>query len=158
MVEKILKLISVATDDKTLLLVVFPKANIEIKTTIGEDLLIPIKHSQLFGGAENYLILMSCEFDNSGETLNELVDKLLFLEPFKNNIQFQFKLLKERARISEKEADETRLIFEECLLFKASALKTIGNIPIAISQITYNYDFSSAAAMSFDMSLLSKWI
>lgn len=121
---------------------VFVKANFEIKTTIGCNLIIPIKHSQLFNNANNYLIIMSCELNNSGETLNKLVDRLIELEPFKNNIQMQIKLLKERARVSENEANETKLFFKEYRAFKVSSLETITGIPDYVSDIVYNYDFS----------------
>ena len=136
---------------------ILPKANLEIKTTVGLNLLVPIKHSQLFGDVKNYLIVMSCEFDNSGETLNELIDKLLLLKPFKNNVQLQIKLLKERARISEREASEMKLVLRDCLSFKASALKTIENIPATISQVAYNYDFNGVAPLMLNSLLLSEW-
>ena len=79
--------------------IVLPKCNIEIKTTSSEDELITIKHIQIFNTENNYLASIIINEDNSGMSLNELINNMLSNHKCFNSFNFSLNIEKEKMRV-----------------------------------------------------------
>ena len=117
---------------------VLPKANLEIKTSSNCNLMFDIKHEQLFSHADkNFLVAVSIEEDNSGSTLNELINHLLSSGDYCNGIQFALNIEKEKRRISPIDSQSKRFLLKKVRLYAAQTINPFVNLPDYINNLTY---------------------
>ena len=97
----------------------FPNKNsIEVKSSSKGDKAVSIKHSQLFSSLDSIVLASVHIFeDNSGFTLNELIDALHSSRDYCNNLQFEISLQKELKRVSPNDADKKRFVVNDIHYF-----------------------------------------
>lgn len=117
-------------------------ANFEVKTIQSEELIVTIKHNQLFNEDKNYLVVISAEKNNCGETVNQLIKKLQSAEKFCNNYNFNFNIEKEKKRISPIEVNTILFTVKDICIYYASAINMFSNIPESITNLKYSLDLS----------------
>ncbi|WP_296844553.1 PD-(D/E)XK motif protein [uncultured Methanobrevibacter sp.] len=115
---------------------------IEIKSNSnGSDIAI-IKHDQIFEVSDGYLVLVSTYIDDTGETINELIESMQEEKKYFNNINFNVNLTKELKRISEFDCQTMRFVVKEIKMFNTKDINPFDNIPVEIKELTYKYDMS----------------
>ncbi len=120
---------------------VFNTFNIEVKTTIKEDLRFILKHNQVFNEKNNYVLIVKASVDNSGYSLAEIYDFFRKNPIFANNIDFMIKLQKEKMKVSNKDFFEKKFSLVSLQFYLNKNLDTLVDIPECIDSIEYNYDF-----------------
>lgn len=122
---------------------VSPRVNIEVKTTKSEQLMFTINHEQLFDNPnDTYLAAVLISENNSGITLNELIEDLLQDLNYCNDLSFSVKLETERRRVSPNEANSKRFILKNIKLYNSKEICPFTNIPETISELTYKINLS----------------
>ncbi len=129
---------------------VFEGFNLEVKTTVKESRIFLIKHKQIFNEKTNYVLVINIEQDNSGTTLDELIEFLSTSKPFSSNLRFMIKLQKERSKVNPQDAATKRFSIKTRTLYLNKNLETIQGIPDQIDSITYNYDFLPSQPEDFE--------
>ena len=123
---------------------VLPEINIEVKTTITDQLLFNIKHNQLFENTkETYLAAVSIIENNSGITLDELINKMLRSSDYCNDLNFAINIETERRRISLKEASYKRFCLKSIKLFDTRDICPFSFIPETVSDLSYKINIIS---------------
>lgn len=123
--------------------IVTPYINIEVKTTPSNLLVFKLKHSQLFDNtAKTYLAAVSILENNSGESLNELVEEMLNHTEYCNSFSFALNIEAEKRRISPKEAESRRFLFKNIRIYNAKDICPFSVIPDIISDLSYKIDLS----------------
>ena len=112
----------------------------EVKTVLSESLIVPIKHGQLFNSEQTFLCAINCENSDIGETLSQLIERLIDNFQICNGFNFDLNLEKELKRISKIDLTTTRFNFLSINIFKATDINPFQSIPDEISKLTYNYD------------------
>lgn len=125
----------------------FQKFNIEVKTSVKDNMIFNIKHKQIFNEKKNYIVVINIELDNSGKTVLELYDYFKKTKPFSENIDFAIKLEVERQKVSDQDFKNKRFNVVNYSVFDNKEIKTINCIPEWISQVEYNYDFITQRRM-----------
>lgn len=120
----------------------------EAKTILSESLIVPIKHNQLFTSEKVYLCVLNCENSDIGETIEQLIKRLLDTPQCCCSFNFTLNLEKELKRITITDLNETKFNLLTMNMFKASDLNPFGSIPDEISKLTYNYDLVGKDALS----------
>lgn len=129
---------------------VLPKANLEVKTSSNVDLIFEVKHEQLFSHADkNYLVAVSIEEDNSGSTLNELINQLLSSADYCNGIQFALNIEKEKRRISPIDSQSKKFSLKKIRLYAAKSINPFTNLPDYIDKLTYQINLLPFEESSF---------
>lgn len=123
---------------------VFNKANADIKTILSKELIVTLKHDQLFNSDENYLVVMQLEKNNSGKTLRELIDYLQNNDEVRNNYMFWLKLENEKMKIDKRKLSEEKLSFVKCYVFYAKDVNPFNEIPNNITKLNYDMDLSES--------------
>lgn len=127
-----------------------PYANFEVKTTTSDALSFTIKHNQLFANSErNFLVAVAVEENNSGETLDELINKLLQAPDICNSMRFSVNLEKEKRRISPSELISKRFVLKRIYAYSANAINPFGNIPDCVEELTYKLDLLQFSHIPF---------
>ncbi len=121
----------------------FHKFNIEVKTSVKDNMIFSIKHKQIFNEKKNYIVVINIELDNSGKSLLELYDYFKKTKPFSENIEFAIKLEVEKQKIADQDFKMKKFNVVNYSVFDNKEIKTINSIPEWISQVEYNYDFVS---------------
>lgn len=117
---------------------VTPSVNMEVKTTLNDELIFMIKHDQLFDNInDTYLVSVSLRKNNSGFTLNELAYRLLMSNEYCNSYDFAVNLEAEKLRISPEEAANIRFCLKEIRLFKTNEICPFDRIPERVSDLSY---------------------
>ena len=115
---------------------------IEIKSNSnGSDTAI-IKHDQIFEVSDGYLVLVSTYIDDTGETINELIESMQEEKKYFNNINFNVNLTKELKRISKLDCQTVRFVVKEIKMFNTKDINPFDNIPVEIKELNYKYDMS----------------
>lgn len=122
--------------------------NYEVKTILSSELSVIIKHSQLFNDNNNYLVVASCEKNDAGETIKELMSVLTQNDDYFNNINFYVNIAKELKRISEVDASTTRFFMIGIYIFEAAKINLLNNIPEELSNLSYIYDLTGKDALT----------
>ena len=99
--------------------------NIEIKTTISDNALVTIKHSQLFNLDRNFLVTVFIEENNSGLTLNKLIREM-------QNHSSHFK------------TSNCAFILKSISIYDAEMINPFKTLPDNVSSITYKLDLLDA--------------
>ena len=122
---------------------VSPHINIEVKTTPTEQFIFQIKHDQIFSNTkETYLAAVSISEDNTGETLNELVAKMLESPDYCNGFNFAINLEAERRRVSPNDAINKRFVLKGIKLYKVDNICPFYKVPETISDLSYKFDLA----------------
>lgn len=130
--------------------VVLPKCNIEIKTTSSEDELITIKHIQIFNAENNYLASIIINEDNSGISLNELINNMLSNHKCFNSLNFSLNVEKEKLRVSPVDAETKRFILNEISIYRAETINPFKRIPDEISNLSYKMSLIDKPQVNID--------
>lgn len=121
------------------------KFNIEVKSTLSNLLLFHVKHEQLFGTADDtYLAAVSIIEDNSGQSLNEMIEKMLESPDYCNGIGFAINVEAEKRRVSPIEAQQKRFSLKKVNLYNSKEICPFINIPDVVSELSYKIDLTSA--------------
>ena len=115
---------------------------IEIKSTSNGSYIATIKHSQIFEVSDGYLVLVSTYMDDTGETIDELIERMQKEEKYFNNINFNVNLTKELKRISESDCQNVRFVVNEIKMFNTKDINPFDNVPVEIKELMYKYDMS----------------
>lgn len=124
--------------------------NIEVKTSVKDNMIFSIKHKQLFNEKQNFVVVINAEQDNSGQTLSDLFDFFKETKPFSENIDFAIKLELEKSKVSPQDFKLKKFSVVKYSVFNNKNLETIINIPQWISNVEYSYDFVSQNEFGFD--------
>lgn len=123
--------------------IVTPTINIEVKTTTSSQLFFTIKHAQLFDNkVETYLAAVSITENNSGVSLDELIEEMQNNPDYCNSLSFSLNLEIEKRKVSPKEAQSRRFLFKSIRLYSAKDICPFPVIPDIISDLSYKIDLS----------------
>lgn len=123
---------------------VLKNLNLEVKSSTSTDNEIQIKHSQLFNNDNNYLVVVKLENNDSGETINDLIDKLLYSPDYCNNYNFAVNIEKERKRVSLVEAENVLLSVKDIFFFCANDINPFPTIPDEVESLSYKIYLSKS--------------
>ena len=115
---------------------------IEIKSTSNGSEIATIKHMQIFEVSDGYLVLVSTYTDDTGETIDELIESMHKEEKYFKNINFNATLTKELKRVSEVDCQTMRFVVNEIKMFNTKDIDPFDNIPVGITELNYKYDLS----------------
>lgn len=124
------------------------KIGLEVKTTSSSDSEVTIKHSQIFGEHECYLVAVICEEFETGETIQELIDELFQSPTAFNNLNFSLNLTKELNKISHKDRYQTRFITGEIMFYSPEIINPFPEIPDTVTSLSYRLDLSEYPSFS----------
>lgn len=116
--------------------------NLEVKSTSTENTDVTIKHAQLFNDDNNYLVKITIEPNNSGYSLNSLVDELKSSEDYCNNYNFIVNVEKELRRVSPVDAENLKFSVLNIDIYNADDINPLKSIPDNIYGIEYKLDLS----------------
>lgn len=133
---------------------------IEIKSTSTGSDIVTIKHNQIFEVSEGYLVLVSAYLDDTGETIDELIERMQDEKNYFNNINFNVNLTKELKRISESDCKTVRFVLNEIKIYNTNEINPFDNIPVEIRELTYQYDLSECIEIEKEeiISLLNDFV
>ena len=123
------------------------KENIEVKTTISNNLDVTIKHDQIFGEHPCYLAIVECEQYENGETLEELVSSMYSKPDAFNSVSFSINLAKELKRVSKDKVKELRFSVKRVLMFNAEDINPFPSLSEYVSQLNYKFNVSEFASL-----------
>lgn len=115
---------------------------IEIKSNSNGSDFATIKHKQIFEVSDGYLFLVSANIDDTGETIDELIERMQVEKNYFNNINFNVNLTKELKRISEIDCQTVRFVVNEIKMFNTKDINPFDNVPVGIKELQYKYDLS----------------
>lgn len=115
---------------------------IEIKSNSNGSDFATIKHKQIFEVSDGYLVLVSANIDDTGETIDELIERMQAEKNYFNNINFNVNLTKELKRISEIDCQTVRFVVNEIKMFNTKDINPFDNVPVGIKELQYKYDLS----------------
>ena len=123
---------------------------IEIKSNSNGSDVATIKHNQIFEVSDGYLVLVSANINDTGETIEELLDGMLADEKNFNNINFSVNLTKELKRISEVDFKTVRFILKNIKMFVTKNINPFSNVPVGVKELNYKFDLSDCIFMNTD--------
>lgn len=115
---------------------------IEIKSNSNGSDSVIIKHNQIFGVSNGYLVLVSTNIEDTGETIDELIESMQEEKNYFNNINFNINLTKELKRISEFDCQTVRFVVKDMKMFNTNEINPFDDIPTEIKELIYKYDMS----------------
>lgn len=115
---------------------------IEVKSTTVDQMSVLIKHQQIFEEQGCWLVAVICKEYENGETIKELIDRLLNSDGAFKSIGFRINLVKELNRVSTKEVNELRLKVQEIRVFDANEINPFPSIPDVVDKLEYRLDIS----------------
>lgn len=134
--------------------IVTPNVNIEIKTTTTDQLVFTIKHTQLFENPEEtYLAAVSISENNSGKTINELMNELLTNPDCCNSLSFAINIEEERRKISPKDAESRRFVLRKIRFYNSKRICPFPVVPNVVSDLSYKIDLSGMDTDDFNVNI-----
>ena len=123
--------------------------SIEVKSSSKGNKSVSIKHSQLFSLPQR-ICLASVHVieDNSGRTIEELIEELRNGERICNNLHFELSLQKEFKRVSPDEVKSKRFVARAISFFINSSINPFPIIPENITGMEYLIDLSDSEGLS----------
>lgn len=115
---------------------------IEIKSNSNGSDIVIIKHNQIFEVSDGYLVLVSTNIDDTGETMDELIESMQEEKKYFNNINFHVNLTKELKRISEFDCQTVRFVVKDIKMFNTKDINPFDDISAEIKELNYKYDLS----------------
>ena len=86
--------------------------------------------------------------DNSGCSLNELIEELRSNSDYCNNLQFEISLQKELKRVSQDEASNKKFSLKSIHYFLNQSINPFETIPENVDKLEYCIDLSDSSHMS----------
>lgn len=127
-----------------------PYANFEVKTTPTDSLSFEIKHNQLFVNSENnYLVAVRIEENNSGRTLEELINSLFQNQDICNSLNFSVNVEKEKRRVSPAEITSRRFVLQKIRIYRSATINPFVNVPDCVEGLSYRLNLLSFENSSF---------
>ena len=127
------------------------KNSIEVKASSKGDKAISIKHAQLFSLPQK-VCLASVQVieDNSGRTVEELINEMRKDSNICNNLQFELSLQKELKRVSPDEVKSKRFVTNSVHFFLNSSINPFQILPDNVNGVEYVIDLSESKELSQD--------
>lgn len=120
---------------------VCPKCHLEVKTTASSSTNFMIKHEQLFTDPKyNYLLAVSVEENNTGRTLNEIINSMLDDPSYCNGLAFATNIEREKRRILPSDMSSERFLFKSIKAYHAQDINPFGTIPDSVESLSYKLD------------------
>lgn len=119
---------------------VFPDGNIEVKSA-DKDLEVLIKHDQIFNLDKNYLAAVCIERNPSGETLTELIDRLLHRDSCFTTLRSRLELNRRVFQVNEKDLNK-RMRVRFIRGFKAKSINPFNVLSDRVSQLSYRLNLA----------------
>ena len=124
---------------------------VEVKSSSKGDKSVNIKHAQLFSLSQKVcLISVHVIEDNSGKSIEELINEIRIDSKICNNLQFELSLVKELKRVSPEEVKRKRFITKSIHFFLNSDINPFQILPENVSGLEYIIDLSETNGMSPD--------
>lgn len=120
---------------------VLDEINFEIKTLLSSENVVKIKHSQIYGNKKCYLVIVTCEESDNGDTIIDLI-KWFNEQPLAfKSLNFCINIQRELKRISSVDASTRYFRIKDLKVFNTLNLDTFESIPGRITNVSYDYDF-----------------
>lgn len=134
---------------------VFPKGNVEIKSS-SRELEVTIKHDQLFGSDRNYLVVVGVEKDPSGETLQDLADRLTGRVKCFSTLRSRVELSRRLLQVEERDLKKRMSV---CFVegFKAQSINPFPSFSDRVSRLSYKLNLADLPWLD-ENELISKLI
>lgn len=128
----------------------FSDFQIEIKTSTSIDGKFKLKYDQLIRPNNCYLALISVHRDTpEGKSLRELINDILKIELFANDIDFLIKIEIERSKINSWD-EETKFFVWRQNLYHINDLRLFSGVPSNITNIQFDYTISNEKETSLN--------
>lgn len=118
----------------------FPEGNIEVKSA-NKDLEVPIKHDQLFNKDKNYLTAICIERNPSGETLIDLINRLLHREGCFTTLRSRLELNRRVLQVNEKDLSK-RIRVRFIRSFEAKPINPFNKLSDRVKQLSYRLNLA----------------
>ena len=129
---------------------VFENCNADVKTILTDEIIVKLKYNQLFNKDKNYLIVTQLTKDNSGKSLNELLNSLKENLEIKNNYNFWLKVEKEKLRISQRSFEEERFSLRNIYIYDVKDINPFVGIADNVMNITFDIDLLESEYISVE--------
>jgi len=116
---------------------------VEVKTTLNPELVFLINHKQLFSSMKTIVALLRIYNLPNGSSVDDLIEYFRTNLEFSQSIRFQIALNTELLKIKNHDDLNIKFEVEDVNFYLNEQLESIEEIPLHISKIHYNYDFSS---------------
>lgn len=123
--------------------------NIEVKTTTRREMIVRIRHAQLFNQDENVLAVCRVEKTPSGITVNKLAQKLKDSDECFNTLESRLLLMEELLAI---EVGELSVPYKlsDITYYDCRAIDPFRSVPIRVTSLSYEYDLTGLPTIDFD--------
>ena len=122
--------------------------NFEVKGHLSNELIVKIKHAQIFNEHICYLAVVRCEKCDDGETIQDLITNLANIPNTFKNLNYNINLQKELRRISIVDAETLRFKVLNIDVFDAAVINPFEELPGSVSHLTYDLDLSDKTMIS----------
>lgn len=119
---------------------VFPNGNIEVKSA-DKDFEVLIKHDQLFNLDKNYLVAVCVERNPSGETLTELIGRLLHRESCFTTLRSRLELNRRVLQVNVKDLNK-RMRVQFIRSFEAKSINPFNMLSDRVTQLSYRFSLA----------------
>lgn len=120
---------------------------IEIKTTSTESASVLIKHNQIFGDYNCFLVAVECDQIGIGESLSDLIDAMKNDDKMFKNLNFAINLEKELKRVSPQQINDLVLRTNSIITYNANCINPFSTLPDNIDDLSYKLDLSDATSL-----------
>lgn len=122
--------------------------NFEVKSSLSDEMVVAIKHAQIFNEHVCYLVVVRCEKCDDGETIHDLIIRLADIPKAFKNLNYSVNLQKELKRISAVDADTLRYNVIGIDVFDAEEVNPFEELPCNITHLTYELDLVDKPTVS----------
>jgi len=127
-----------------------PTLSLEVKTTIKNELIFNLKHSQVFDSKMIVIVLVRLREHGNGNSLSDLMDFFINHEPFNSNLKFIMSLNAIISKLKKLELLENKYVLNDIKFYINKDLITITDIPNNITSVSYLYDFNGQKEINID--------
>lgn len=120
----------------------------EVKSSLSNELIVSIKHAQIFCEHTCYLVVVRCERCDNGETIQDLVNTFASTPDAFNNLNFGINLQKELCRLSPIDVTTLQFSVIGIDIFDTVELNPFPDLPSRVSKISYLLDVSDKPTLS----------
>lgn len=124
------------------------RINFEVKSSLSTEMVVAIKHAQIFNEHVCYLIVVRCEKCDDGETIEDLISQFADIPNAFKNLNYSVNLQKELKRISAVDANTLRLNIIGIDVFDAAEVNPFEELPCNIAHLTYKLDLVDKPTVS----------
>lgn len=128
----------------------FPEFNLEVKTSIKNEMTFLLKHDQIFNNQRNFIAVVSMFETGEGDNIDSLNEYFKNTYPFCNNVKFQIALHSELLKITDKRDKKRCFVLDDMEVFDCEKMNTIKEIPSCITNIKYDYNFGDLESVDIE--------